>query len=332
MDRHASRSPSSWAVTEALRSHVEESCRRIFPRWRPRADLRPRLGKAPDGATRIRWLGAAGHVVETERTTILIDPFLSRPSLWRVATSPLVPDEDAIRAHAPSRIHAVACGHSHYDHLLDAPLIAKNTGALLIGTRTTCAFGEAAGLPPERMLVVPPSGATFFVGDVELTLVPSRHGKLFRTWTPFPGEVTGTPTLPARAWHYRLGGTLGIMLRAGGLTIYHNGSADLIDAAIEGKRADVLLVGLAGRNSTPRYLSRLVHALSPSVVVPTHYDSFFSPLEDGVRLLPGIDLDGFVAEARSITRGARVITPSYGEVLAVPSEDPRGAAIVDPRD
>jgi L-ascorbate metabolism protein UlaG (beta-lactamase superfamily) len=124
-----------------------------------------------------------------------------------------------------------------------------------------------------------------------------------------------------------MGGAYGIHVSAGGLALYHNGSADLIDAALAGLRADVLLVGLAGRRGTPGYLARLCEALGPSLVVPTHHDAFFGPMDGGVRLLPGIDLDGFVAEARRRVPAARVVTPDYDEVLAIPARADEAALL-----
>jgi L-ascorbate metabolism protein UlaG (beta-lactamase superfamily) len=124
-----------------------------------------------------------------------------------------------------------------------------------------------------------------------------------------------------------MGGAFGILVEAAGLRLYHNGSADLIDAALAGTHADVLLVGLAGRRATPKYLERLCCALAPKLIVPTHHDAFFAPLDGGVHLLPGIDLDGFVAEARAHAPSATIVTPDYDEILAVPSQ-PRDAALV----
>ena len=102
-----------------------------------------------------------------------------------------------------------------------------------------------------------------------------------------------------------------------GVTLYHNGSADLVDAELEGERADVLVAGLAGRRGTENYVARLLSALDPKVVVPTHHDAFFAPLERGVHLLPGVDLDGFVSEVGVRAPEARVITPGYTEWVAV---------------
>jgi L-ascorbate metabolism protein UlaG (beta-lactamase superfamily) len=287
----------------------------IFARWKPRDELRPKTTSTAGARLRIRWLGTAGHVVESETTTILIDPFLTRPRLTRLL-SRLVPDEIAIAKRVPAKVDAICCGHSHFDHLLDAPTIAKKTGARLLGSSSTLAYGRATGVAESQLSLVPPHGAKFTVGDLEIQFVPSRHGRLLFGRVPFPGEAH-SPSLPARAWQYKMGGAFGIVVRANGFVLYHNGSADLVDAELDGIRADMLLVGLALRKRTPNYLSRLTGKLSPRIIVPTHHDSFFGPMDGGVRLLPNIDLDGFVSEARSLAPRAQIITPDYDELLAV---------------
>ena len=299
---------------------------RIFPRWKPDHALRPH-GTRTAGALAIRWLGTAGHVIETETTTVLIDPFLSRPNLVRVAATRLVPDEAAIARRIPARVDAVLCGHSHFDHLMDSPAIALRTGAKLVGSHTTCAFARAAGVPESQLVIVPRDGAEVRIGDIEVRFVRSRHGRIFPMGLPFPGEVLSPPRIPARLWHYRMGGAFGILLRAGDTTVYHNGSADLVDAELDGARADVLLVGLAGRKATRNYLARLVSALEPKLIVPTHHDAFFGPLDDGVHLLPRIDLAGFASEARYCAPKATLITPDYFEPICVPPDDARGSVI-----
>jgi L-ascorbate metabolism protein UlaG (beta-lactamase superfamily) len=305
---------------------------RLFPRWRPRRELRPTTTAASatggGAAVRIRWLGTAGHVIETATTTVLIDPFLSRPTLMALAR-PIAPDPAAIGARLPARVDAVLCGHSHFDHLLDAPYIARTTGARIAGSATTCAFARAGGVPEAQLVEIPPNGRTFTVGDATIRYIPSRHGRV-GFGVPFPGEVTAPPPLPASFWHYRMGGAFGLLIEVGGLRIYHNGSADLVDAELAGARADVLLVGLAGRGGTRGYLQRLYDALGPRLVVPTHHDAFFAPLDGGLHLLPRIDLDGFVAETRRHAPSATVVTPAYDETLAVPA-DARAAALVDAR-
>ena len=278
----------------------------------------------------VRWLGTAAHVIESETTRIAIDPFVTRPGLRHVAAAHLAPNEHEVFERFGTRLDAVLCGHSHYDHLLDAPTIARVTGAKLVGSRTTCAFGRAAGVAESQLVEIPSVGRTVTIGDLTIRFVHSVHGRIFLGRVPFPGEVSHVSSLPTRARDYRMGGAFGILIRAkDGTSVYHNGSADLVDAELGGEHADVLLVGLAGRHSTRDYLARLAHALTPKVIVPTHHDAFFAPLDWGVHLLPNVDLDGFVSEVSRVAPSARVVTPGYEETLVIPGSSLTDAALID---
>lgn len=293
---------------------------RFFERFYPKPEHRPQQQSKPSGpALRVRWLGTAGHVVSTDTTTVLIDPFLSRPS-FRALLRPIEPDASLFDRWLPPRVDAVLLGHSHYDHLLDAPAIALARGARVMGSLSTAAFARASGVPESRIDVVPPTGACATVGDMTITFVPSLHGRIFLGRVPFPGEVHARPRLPAAFWKYRMGGAFGILIQAGNRSLYHNGSADLVDAELDGLRADVLLVGLAGRRGTRGYLDRMMGLLQPSVVVPTHHDAFFGSLDLGERLLPGIDLDGFCGTVKLCDSKARIVTPLYRDELVIPKD------------
>lgn len=282
----------------------------IFPRYRV-----PRESARTDPRVKITWLGTAAHVISTETTTVLVDPYVSRHRIRRLLTRTIAPDDAAIDRWIPKKVDAILCGHSHFDHLLDAPRIAQKTGAKLVGSATTCAFARAHGVRDDQLVEIAPDGGRVTVGDIGIRFVPSKHGRIALGRVPFDGVVTKPPRLPARMWHYKMGGAFGIVMNAAGVRVYHNGSADLVDAELDGERADVLLVGLAGRQATRDYLERLIGALSPEIIAPTHHDAFFAPLEAGFHTIPGMDIDGFVSEARRIAPRARVAFSDYGEEL-----------------
>jgi L-ascorbate metabolism protein UlaG (beta-lactamase superfamily) len=271
-------------------------------------------------------------VVRTETTTLLVDPFVSRQSLGAVALLPMEPDDVAIAKYVPDRVDAVLCGHSHYDHVLDAPRIAKKTGARLVGSRSTCAWGRLEGVLEESLVEIPPDGATLSVGDITVRFVASIHGKV--RFGPLripqlPGEVVSPRPGPHRVFDYKMGGAYGILLEAAGVSVYHNGSADLVDAELEGAHADVLVAGLAGRRATRDYTKRLVSLLRPKLAIPTHHDAFFAPLDRGAHLLPNIDVEGFENEVRAASASTRMIAPDYLEDVVIPPSDPRDAFIYD---
>jgi L-ascorbate metabolism protein UlaG (beta-lactamase superfamily) len=295
--------------------------RSLFRRWDAPAALAPASG--PEGAPSasalsIRWLGTAAHRLSFAGRTLLLDPFVTRPGLASLVRR-LRSDAAALARWTP-HADAIVVGHSHYDHLLDAPEIARRTGARIMGSASTALLARAAGVDPALIYQAEPGRRLAeTVGPFDVRLVPSLHAKLlFGLAPPFPGEIARARPGRGLYFHqYRVGGAFGVLVRAGDVTVYHNGSADLIDAHLEGERADVLLVGLAGRRWTPRYLERLLGALRPRLVVPTHYDAFFWPLDDGLRLLPGIDLEGFVEEVRRHAPDARVVAPSPFQELRV---------------
>ena len=69
---------------------------------------------------RIRWLGTFGYEISDAQTTILIDPFISRPKLTELL-KPIVIDTSAVQRYLLSTIDldklaAILVTHSHYDH------------------------------------------------------------------------------------------------------------------------------------------------------------------------------------------------------------------------
>ncbi len=52
------------------------------------------------------------------------------------------------------KIDYILTGHSNFDHSPDAPLLAKLTGATIIGSQTTCYQTYAEGLPASQCLIV----------------------------------------------------------------------------------------------------------------------------------------------------------------------------------
>jgi L-ascorbate metabolism protein UlaG (beta-lactamase superfamily) len=98
----------------------------------------------------------------------------------------------------------------------------------------------------------------------------------------------------------------GIRIEVAGTSLYHQGSANLVDDALGREPVDVFLAGVAGRSFTPRYWDRILPRLDPRVVVPTHYDDFFRPLDRGMRLSLGIKLAEVPDEIAAVSSSATV--------------------------
>jgi len=137
--------------------------------------------------------------------------------------------------------------------------------------------------------------------------VPSAHSKLLLGLkVPYAGELTCDHLDGLAPGAYRCGAVYGIRIEVAGVSLYHQGSADLDDAQLGDRKVDVFLAGVAGRNFTPRYWERILPKLDPHVVVPTHYDNFFSPLGRPQDYVRRVNLGEVPDEVRRVARDASV--------------------------
>jgi L-ascorbate metabolism protein UlaG (beta-lactamase superfamily) len=272
------------------------------------------------GRVRVRWLGTAGFALECEGYVVLIDPYVTRASLARCVLSRLQPDEEAIARHVP-RADAIVVGHTHFDHALDVPAIARRTGARVFGSRSASALCLAAGVPAERVDVVerePGSQpAVRQAGPFELRFLPSAHSRLVLGRVPFPGEIADCDHVPQRANDYRCGAVFGVEIRVAGKTLYHMGSAELVDSTLDVPHVDVLLMCVAGWTTSRNLPERVAAKIAPGAILLSHWDDFLRPIDapGGARPLPGMQLPRLVERLARATRGIRVGTlPILGEV------------------
>jgi L-ascorbate metabolism protein UlaG (beta-lactamase superfamily) len=220
----------------------------------------------------VRWIGQAGFLLESSRTRLAVDPFLTptegaRPPVLQIEEVPV--------------LDAVLVTHEHLDHF-DRPLIQAlcqrepplkvmvpapiKTDALNLG------IPEAAVVAAEPLSSVP-------IGDFTVTPVLSCHGVSVQDGYGF-GEPKGR--------------FLGYVMRAGDVTLYHSGDTVIYDAMIDILRPfniDVTLLPINGRhyfreaqdivgNLTAEEAVELTQAIGAKVLVPMHYDAFGRNLGD----------------------------------------------------
>lgn len=260
------------------------------------------------GAVELRWLGAAGFALRAGQRTLAIDPYLSRPGPRALLTRPLQPDTTRLRAELP-QCDVVLVGHTHFDHALDAPTLALQTGARLVGSTDLAWLARAAGVPQEQ--VVPCAG----LEEVELPggraiPLPSRHGRVYLGRVPLPGRITAPPAWPPRLRSMPHGQVFTWWVEWQGLRLAHVDSADYDTALLQGRSVDLLCLCAIGRRHRPGYTEEILRALRPRWVVACHWEDFFAPFGAPARQLPAVDLPGFVQEIRRAGAEPVVLRPN----------------------
>jgi L-ascorbate metabolism protein UlaG (beta-lactamase superfamily) len=257
----------------------------------------------------VTWLGVSGYRLTFEGVSLFIDPYLSRvPLRALLLRRTALPDHAAISrylATTPGEVAGVLVGHTHFDHAVDAPALARMFDTRAYGSASLVHLMALHGLADRAIEVVP--HRSYELGPFRVRFVPSRHSKLlFGRRVPMDGELTCDHLHGLAPTAYRCGAVFGIEIEVGGLRLYHQGSANLDDDELRIAPVDVFLAGVAGRTVTPHYWERVLPRLDPRVVVPTHYDNFFAPLGARETFVRGIRLADLPHEIGAVASDARL--------------------------
>ena len=151
------------------------------------AELEARPLALPAGLE-VEWLGVSGYRLTYEGRTLFVDPYLSRvPFRDLLLRRPALPDPAALErfAGAPGETVGVLVGHTHFDHAVDAPAIARRFGCKAYGSDSLVNLMALHGLA-ERTVVVEPY-RTYELGPFEVSLHAQR-----------PLEAAARPRRPLR--------------------------------------------------------------------------------------------------------------------------------------
>jgi len=218
---------------------------------------------------KITWLGHSGFRIEIGNQILLIDP-------W-VTGNPMFPEDR--RAEAIAGATHVLVSHAHFDHVNDAPKIAKELGIPVVGKYDLMQWLEQA----EGVETVGfNNGGTVTLGDVNVTMVAASHSSSL--------AVEGKPLY--------LGTEAGFMIEHGGRTIYFTGDTDVMaDMALfeELHRPEIGILCAGGHFTMDmrRAAFAAKRFFNFRTVIPCHYKTF--PLLEQsaqamVEALPGVDV------------------------------------------
>jgi L-ascorbate metabolism protein UlaG (beta-lactamase superfamily) len=256
----------------------------------------------------VQWLGVSGYRMTYQGQTLFIDPYVSRAPLSAVIRRrPAMPDPAALDRYIgrPESVAGVLVGHTHFDHAIDAPAIAKRFGCKAYGSGSLTQLLRLHGRPELAVEVQPHH--VYELGPFAVSFTPSLHSKLLLGLAvPMDGELTCDHLDALAPGAYKCGQVYGIHIAVAGMTFYHQGSANLIEEEIRHRDVDVFLAGVAGRGFTPRYWQRILTRLQPRVIVPTHYDDFFKPLSDEMGFATNVNLAKIPDEVAAVSRDLQV--------------------------
>ena len=219
----------------------------------------------------MRWLGVAGFEFKCNAHTLLVDPFLTRPALKYVISGRVKPDQEMLLKVIHSA-EDILVTHAHYDHLMDVPEISRRTGATVYGSPNVCQILRAFQLP-EKQIKPLQANESIRLAYANFVTITAKHPAI-------PGYLSGKVkkdlTPPLRLRDYRMDTCLSFLVELQGIKLLMWSSTSSDDAL----PADVLFVrAVAGKN----WYEKILAAVQPRLVIPTHWDNLFQPLTESMQ-------------------------------------------------
>jgi L-ascorbate metabolism protein UlaG (beta-lactamase superfamily) len=197
-------------------------------------------------STRVRWLGHAALLIESNSRTVLIDPFLTGNPKAPIKADDVMAD-------------LILLSHGHGDHVGDSVAIAQRTGATVASNYE---ISEWLKRPPQGLTKVEGlqhGGSFVFDKAVRVKLTLAFHGSVLPD-----GSYGGNPC---------------------GFVVTFPDGVKIYDAADTALFGDMALIGEEGLDLAmlpigdyytmgPEDAVRAVKLLQPRFVLPIHYNTF----------------------------------------------------------
>jgi len=271
-----------------------------------------------DDTIRIRLTGAAGLVCSYKDENVLVDPYYSRIGKWRAFFGKLSPNPETIRREVGGikKITAIVAGHTHLDHVLDLPELARYTEGPIIGSRSLETLLAINGL--KGRTTVCRGGEFIQVADaIQITMLPSVHGRVLVGLVPYSGEISPGKRPPLRAKDYRAGHVFSPKMTVGRKVFLHVGSAGFMEESLKGHACDVVFLCIPGWKRMKGYPERILETTGAKTAVLFHQDDFSSRIQTGkpMRTVPFADVEGLIQKIRSFSPDVKVLVPTIGDTL-----------------
>ncbi len=304
-----------------------------YKEWEMKATANP-----PIDAVTVQFVGVSTVVVSDDSTTIMTDGFFTRPTAIDLIFGVIEPDTADIRWSLQrlglEKLDGIFVAHSHFDHAMDAPEVARLTGAKMYGSESTANIGRGWNLPESQMEVLQ-NGKPIQIGKFTITPIESRH---YQFANPAMQEkalggkqvITEPLIPPVKAEDYKMGGAYTFLFEHPKGSFLLQSSAGWLEGSLEGIQSDIVLLGIGGLGAQTEeyqatYFKELVDELEAKQAFLVHWDAFTSSIREPIRgsmllsdWFAGNTMEGFDAVEREAAKRTELevnLLPQWEKVV-----------------
>ena len=253
---------------------------------------------------KITFFGTTTLLFDDGTDQILFDAHFTRPAIEKYVIGAKV-ETDAglcdrlIDLHHVDRLRAIFVSHTHHDHVMDAPYVARKCGSVIYGSSSAKNVALGGGVAEEQIVVFQ-DGSEYSIGDYKIRILKSLHSKPNKLNDDLGQPIEKPLVQPASLRAYKEGGSYDFFIEHKGKNILIRPSFNYIEGQLDGLRADVLFLGVAGLGKANEAMEKMffaetVEKTNARLVIPIHWDNFFAPLNQ-----PALDMPDMIEKTETV--------------------------------
>ena len=267
----------------------------------------------------VTYLGAGGYLMRRGADSLLLAPFFSNPGLLRVGLSKIKSKIKIIDEYLPAveDVETILIGHSHYDHLMDVPYIAKYhaTKATIYGNKTMTHLlapyfdnrSRLVNLNPiagERM-----QGQWVYIpnGNIRFMAIKSEHGPQFGGIRLLKRKELNEDLYqcPRKSSHWVQGQTFTFIIDFLGVDGTVEFRIHYQDAASNPPKGfppvgieniDLAILCAAAFHEVKKYPEGILDKIKPKHIIVGHWENFFRSYAKPPRTVPFTNIKKFIEQ------------------------------------
>ncbi len=266
----------------------------------------------------ITWFGTTSFYISDGTDAIYFDPFITRPSLWKIITFQAIQSDPEIvkkwiSQEKRKKIRAIFISHSHYDHILDIGELQKLTRAKVYASETAKNIAHGSGVELSNISFIQ-EYLTINVGNFEITVLPGEHPAHLWGMTFASGTIKNPIQYPTSVMGYEMGKVYTYLVKHKNGSIFFSASGvPSIDHKKLNTKVDIVIQGIAKSTGYKNLIEKQVLPFEPKIIIPAHHDSFFRQLSEGYKESFFANLKEFKKLSNEKMKNSQVLDLKYGK-------------------